>query len=38
MMITALRMRVDYSEIMFMLHMGMLYGMIDFAQESRRAE
>ncbi len=35
---SALRTEMNYLEIMFMLHMGMLYRMINFTQKSGRAK
>ncbi len=34
---TALETKMDYMRIMFVLHVGMSYGMINYTQEFRRA-
>ena len=38
MMITVLRIRIDYLKIVFVLHVRMLYEMIDYVQKSEHAE
>jgi len=38
MIIMTLRIRIDYSRIMFMMHVRMLYEMINFVQKFRQTE